>query len=308
LLKERTRQLAEMCSSRAYHSYAEMLKDDDLDLVIVATRSHEHVAMAMQAMKAGRDVLVEKPMALDLAGADKLISASKKAGRNLYVRQNRRFDAPFLQAMEIIKSGKIGKLFAIQLRQGGFQRRADWQTLKEFGGGQLLNWGPHLVDWAVQFVGGKAVDVWSDLKRIAAAGDAEDHVKLMIRGETGIVADIEISGAMAIPQPPWILMGTTGTLVIDSKNQCRLRYFDPKGLPKLKASEATPTGRGGSHFSGGDEIRWIEEQFAAAPAKPMNFWIELYKSIRKGAAFPITLAQARENMRVISLAKKGTGF
>jgi scyllo-inositol 2-dehydrogenase (NADP+) len=308
LLEERTRQLAEMCSSRVYRSYAEMLKDDELDLVIVATRSHEHVAMALQAMKAGRDVLVEKPMALDLGGADKLIAAAKKMGRKLYVRQNRRFDAPFLQAMEIIKSGKIGKLFAVQLRQGGFQRRADWQTLKEFGGGQLLNWGPHLADWAVQFVGGKATDVWSDLKRIAAAGDAEDHVKLLIRGETGIVADIEISGAMAITQPPWILMGTNGTLVIDAKNQCRLRYFDPKGLKKLKASEATPTGRGGSHFSGGDEIRWVEEQFAAAPAKAMNFWMELYKSIRKGSAFPITLAQARENMRVISLAKKGTGF
>jgi predicted dehydrogenase len=229
-------------------------------------------------------------------------------GRKLYVRQNRRFDLPFLQAMEIVKSGKIGKLFAVQLRQGGFQRRADWQTLKKFGGGQLLNWGPHLVDWGLQFVGGKAASVWSDLKRIAAAGDAEDHVKLLIRGQTGIVADIEISGAMAITQPPWILMGTTGTLVIDAKNQCKLKYFDPKGLPKLKASGETPTGRGGSHFSGSDEIKWIEEEFPAAPANVMNFWVELYKSIRKGSAFPITLAQARENMRVISLAKKGTRF
>jgi predicted dehydrogenase len=180
--------------------------------------------------------------------------------------------------------------------------------LKKFGGGQLLNWGPHLVDWAVQFVGGKAADVWADLKLIAAAGNAEDHVKLMIRGETGIIADIEISGAMAITQPPWILMGTSGTLMIDAKNQCRLKYFDPKGLPKVKASGATPAGRGGSHFSGGEEIRWIEEQFPAAPATVSNFWVELYKSIRKGAAFPITLAQARENMRVISLAKKGTRF
>jgi scyllo-inositol 2-dehydrogenase (NADP+) len=308
LLEERTRQLAEMCSSRVYSSYGRMLKDDELDLVIVATRSHEHVAMALQAMKGGRDVLVEKPMALDLAGADKLIAAAKKLGRKLYVRQNRRFDVPFVQAMEIVRSGKIGKLFAVQLRQGGFQRRADWQTLKKFGGGQLLNWGPHLVDWAVQFVGGKAADVWADLKLIAAAGNAEDHVKLMIRGETGIIADIEISGAMAITQPPWILMGTNGTLMIDAKNQCRLKYFDPKGLPKLKASGATPAGRGGSHFSSGEEIRWIEEQFPAAPATVTNFWVELYKSIRKGSAFPITLAQARENMRVISLAKKGTRF
>jgi predicted dehydrogenase len=308
LLEQRTRQLAEMCSSRIYSSYGQLLKDDELELVIVATRSNEHVAMALQAMRAGKDVLVEKPMALDLAGADKLISTAGKLRRKLYVRQNRRFDTPFLQAMEIVQSGKIGKLFAVQLRQGGYQRRADWQTLKKFGGGQLLNWGPHLVDWALQFIGGKAKDVWADLKLIAAAGDAEDHVKLLIRGHSGIVVDIEVSGATAITLPPWTLIGSAGTLVIDGKNQCRLRHFNPKGLPKLKASGGTPAGRAGSHFSGSEEIQWIEEEFPAAPQRPTNFWLELYKSIRTGREFPITLEQARETMRVISLAKKGTGF
>jgi scyllo-inositol 2-dehydrogenase (NADP+) len=308
LLVERTRQLAEICSSRVYASFKQMLADDEVELVIVATRSHEHVRMAMQALKGGKDVLVEKPMALNLASADKLIATAKDLGRKLFVRQNRRFDLPFLQAMEIVRSGKIGNLFAVQLRQGGYQRRSDWQTLKKFGGGQLLNWGPHLIDWAQQFIGGKTVDVWSDLKRIAAAGDAEDHVKLLMRGENGVVVDIEISGASAIPQTPWSVTGTTGTLVIDAKNQCHLKYFDGSQLPEIKASDETPAGRSGSHFSGGEEIKWIEEEFPAAPAIIGNFWQELYNSIRLGTEFPITLEQARENMRVITLAKKGTGF
>jgi predicted dehydrogenase len=308
LLPERGEQLAAMCGARICNTFDELLADDELDLIIVATRSHEHVPMALEVLRAGRDVLVEKPMALDLAGADKLIAAAKKYRRRLFVRQNRRFDPPFLQAMEIVRSGKIGKLFSVQLRQGGFQRRSDWQTLRKFGGGQLLNWGPHLVDWAVQLVGGKAVDVWSDLKLIAAAGDAEDYVKLLIRGETGIVADIEISGASAITQPPWLLTGSQGSLQIDAKNHCRLRYFDPKKLPKVKASDSTPVGRSGSHFSGGEEIPWIEEEFTVAPKKPVSFWVELYKSLRRGSEFPVTLEEARENMRVISLAKKGTRF
>ena len=308
LLRERTRQLAEICGSRQYTGFDQLLSDEEVELVIVATRSHEHVPMGLRAMKAGKDVLVEKPMALDLAGADKLISAARKLGRKLYVRHNRRFDAPFLQAMEIVKSGKIGKLFAVQLRQGGYQRRSDWQTLKRFGGGQLLNWGPHVVDWGMQFIGGKATEVWADLKRIAAAGDAEDHVKLLIRGSSGVVVDIEISGAAAIVQPPWILMGTTGTLVIDGRNRCHLKYFNAKELGRVKASGATPVGGGGTHFSGSEEIRWREEEFPAAPAKPGNFWAQLYRSIRKGTDFPITLEQARENMRVIALAKKGTRF
>jgi predicted dehydrogenase len=308
LLEERTRQLAEICSSRVCASYRELLADPDIELVIVATRSNEHVAMAIEAMKAGKDVLVEKPMALDLAGADKLIATAQKLGRRLFVRQNRRFDVPFQQAMEIVRSGKIGKLFEVQLRVGGYQRRSDWQTLKKFGGGQLLNWGPHLVDWALQFAGGHAADEWADLKLIAAAGDAEDHVKLLIRGDNGVVVDIEVSGATAIGQPPWTLLGTTGTLVIDAKNMCHLKYFDGRKVPPVRASGDTPAGRAGSHFSGGEEIPWKEETFPAAAAGKTNFWLELFRSIRRGTAFPITLAEARETMRVIHLAKKGSRF
>jgi predicted dehydrogenase len=304
LIQDRARQLSALCGSKAYPSYDQMLRDTDIELIIVATRSHEHVPMTLRALRGGRDVLVEKPMALDLAGADKLIAAAKKHGRRLFVRHNRRFDLPFLQAREIVAAGKLGKLFSVQLRQGKYQRRSDWQTLKKFGGGQLLNWGPHLVDWALQLIGGAAVDVWADLKLIAAAGDAEDYVKLLLRGPTGIVADIEINGAAALDQPPWLLMGSQGSLRIDAENRCSLRYFDARRLSKLKPDDATPTTRAGSHFGGSDDIPWIEDEFPAAPTKTPNFWIELYKSMRRGTPFPVTLEQARETMRVISLAKK----
>jgi scyllo-inositol 2-dehydrogenase (NADP+) len=304
LIEDRARQLSALCGSKAYTTFDAMLDDPDIELVIVATRSHEHVPMTIKALRAGRDVLVEKPMALDVACADKLIAAAKASGRRLFVRHNRRFDAPFLQAKEIIASGKLGKLFAVQLRQGKYQRRADWQTLKKFGGGQLLNWGPHLVDWALQLIGGTAVDVWADLKLIAAAGDAEDYVKLLLRGPTGITADIEINGAAALDQAPWLIMGSQGSLQIDANNQCKLRYFNARKLSRVKADLSTPTSRAGAHFAGGDGIPWIEEEFPAAPKRKINFWVELYKSIRRGTPFPVTLDQARETMRVISLAKK----
>ena len=304
LLEDRARQLSALCGSKVYMSFDQMLKDPEIELIIVATRSHEHVPMTLRALRFGRDVLVEKPMALDVRGADKLIAAAKKHGRRLFVRHNRRFDLPFLQAREIIAGGKLDKLFSVQLRQGKYQRRSDWQTLKKFGGGQLLNWGPHLIDWALQLIGGTAVDVWADLKLIAAAGDAEDYVKLLLRGPTGTVADIEINGAAALDQPPWLLMGSQGSLRIDADDQCTLRYFDARKLSKLKPDQSTPIGRAGSHFGGAEDISWIEEEFPADPTNKSNFWIELYKSIRRGTPFLVTLEQARETMRVISLAKK----
>ena len=120
-----------------------------------------------------------------------------------------------------------------------------------------------MVDWGLQLIGGTASEVWADLKLIAAAGDAEDYVKLLLRGKTGITADIEINGAAAFPQIPWLLMGSCGSMTIDSKYRCRVRYFKPTKLAALKASGETPRGRGGSNFSGAEEIAWIEGDFRA---------------------------------------------
>jgi predicted dehydrogenase len=308
ILQDRAVQLASLCGCEVHTSFQQLLADPRIELVIIATRSNEHLPMTLEALRAGKDVLVEKPMALDVAGADAMIAAAKKLGRRLFVRHNRRFDVPFQTALEVLKSGKIGKLFSVQLRQGGYQHRADWQTLKKFGGGQLLNWGPHLIDWALQLVGPKAIDVWTDLKRIAAGGDAEDHVKLMIRGQGGIVADIEISGGAAITQPPWLLLGDRGAFMIDSHHQCHLRYFEARKVRRLKASDVTPQGRSDPLAGLRRDIPWVEETWTITPAKSATFWVELFKSIRRGTPFPVTLAEARETMRVISMAKKQTGF
>ena len=87
----------------------------------------------------------------------------------------------------------------IKLSRLGYAQRWDWQTLKEFGGGQLNNWGPHLIDHALQFINAPVKSVWSDMRQISASGDAEDHVKMVIRGENNIVVDIEISAGAALP-------------------------------------------------------------------------------------------------------------
>jgi predicted dehydrogenase len=304
LIRERSQELAGLLGSAVCTDYRQMLRDPAIELVIVATRSHEHVPMAIEALEAGKHVLVEKPMALSVREADRLIAAKADCPGELFVRHNRRFDAPFLQAMEIVRSGKLGKIFSIQLRQMSFGRRADWQTLRKFGGGQLLNWGPHLIDWGLQLMGSPAKEVWSDLRLIAAAGDAEDHAKLMIRGENGIVVDIEISGAAAISEPGWIIQGSTGAMKIDG-NKVQVKYFDPKALPSLRVDSSTPTNYASRN---GEEIKWIEENFEVAPQPAGNYWAALHATLRDGKVFPITLGQARETMRVIELAKRGTPF
>lgn len=313
LLHDRALQLRDVFGSTAHSSFDELLEDDHVELVVIATRSDTHARLAIKALQAGKHVVVEKPMATRLADADAMIAVARKAKGRLFVRHNRRFDPPFVCAREVLASGKLGRLHSVQIRVGEYVRRSDWQTLKRFGGGQLLNWGPHVIDWALQLLGGHAVEQWSDLKLIAAAGDAEDHVKLLLKappgtdGSGGAVADLEISGANAIKQPPFVLAGDRGALIIDGP-RAKLRYLRvPPDRNTLLASDSTP-GQDDKRYKVDDRSDWIEEEFPAVSSRPTDFWTEIYKTLRKGSEFPVTLDQAREVMRVIEQARVGTPF
>ena len=300
VIRERAEQLSAECGSTVHDSFESLLADDEVDVVVIATRSHQHAEMAIRALDAGKHVVVEKPMATTLAGADAMIAAASRAEGNLIVRHNRRFDPAFVTANRAVESGKLGTPHLIKVRHHEYVRRSDWQTLREFGGGQLLNWGPHLIDWALQLLGSPAADVWSDCRRIAAGGDAEDHVKLLIRGANGCVADVEISGATAIGEPQFHLNGSRGSLAIDG-NTCRIKYLKDKPAGPVRATAGTPEQSQRPRSS--DELDWVEETHPLPPGHPGEFWVEVYRHLRLGIPFPITLQQARETMRVIELAR-----
>lgn len=290
-----------------YQGIEDLIADPNVELVDIATRSTEHVRHARMALAADKHVFVEKPMAVSHAEALKLKPAMRRSRGRLYVRHNRRFEPGFQHIREIIASGILGEVFEIKLRRNGYNRRDDWQTLLRCGGGQLLNWGPHIIDHALQFLESPVADLWSDLKRVAAVGDAEDHVHIILKGRNGRVVDLQISGGSAIPEPEHIVLGTRGGLR-SSGNEIHLRYLDrKKRLVPRRAYAGTPKDGFGSQ----DNLKWIEETIPVAPksgATLTSIWDYLYESIRHGKPFPIRLEEALAVMKVISAARKGTPF
>jgi scyllo-inositol 2-dehydrogenase (NADP+) len=225
------------------------------------------------------------------------------------VRHNRRFEPAFLHVSELIDSGVLGEVYDIKMRRGSYQRRDDWQTVKRRGGGQLLNWGPHLVDQALQFLGTPPTRVWADLKRVAAVGDAEDYVHILLRNAAGLTVDLEISGGRIAPEPTYTVTGTRGALVVTDNKEIRLRRFDSRQkLRRRRASVRTPPL---GSFGTPEEIKWVEETMTVSPAAPSGaarLWEHVYGAIRLNKPFPITLDQAIEVMRIITLARKETPF
>lgn len=192
---------------RVYKDYGEMLKDPGVELVSLALRSPEHAEYAIRGLEAGKYVFVEKPVAVSYEQALALKAASEKYPGKLFLRHNRRFEPCYNHIREIMASGILGNIYQIRLRRHNYQRRNDWQTLIECGGGMLNNWGPHIIDHSLRLLESPVKKVWSRLRKVAAVGDAEDHLTIIFEGENGRLVDMEISGGIALGEPVYRVYG-----------------------------------------------------------------------------------------------------
>lgn len=304
LIPSRREAMAERYDCKTYERLEDLMADPDVELIDIATRSSDHCAHGLLALAGGKHVFMEKPFAGTYEEALLLLEAEQSSRGKLFVRHNRRFDPDFLHVQEVMASGILGDIFAIRLCRHGYQRRDDWQTIMAYGGGQLLNWGPHIIDHGLRLLESPLADMWSDLKLVAAVGDAEDHVKIIMKGQNNRVVDIEISGGVAEPSPQYTVYGARGTLTV-TDGQLSLRYLDPAApLMDKRADPGTP----GETFGSVESLSWRTEAQPVAPARRYDIWEELYRSIRLGERFPIALEEALEVMRVVAAAKKASVF
>jgi len=303
-IKAKRDRMARRYGCRTCARAEDLVTDPQVEMVSVATRSVDHFAHAAMALKAGKHVFLEKPMCVTYDEAKRLVALAARSKGRLYIRHNRRNEPEFLHIREIIASGILGDVFEVKLVRASYARRDDWQTLKQFGGGLMLNWGPHIIDHMLRLLDAPVKRQWSDLKRIAAVGDAEDHLKIVLTGTNGRVVDMDISSGAAVGGPEYVIRGTRGGLVCQG-NSITVRHLDPKR--KLKPRKVNP-GDPGDAFGSPENLPWIEKTFPAKPKKAWDIWDELHGAVRGGKRFPITLGEAVEVMKVISRAKQGTPF
>jgi len=135
---------------RSYADYHELLEQPDIDAVIIALPNHLHAPVAIEALKARKHVLVEKPMATSMKDAVKMIDVAKSMKRTLMVAQNFRFNKHTQVARQAVERGDLGELYHIRsfwLRRAGIPRIGSWFTQKKLaGGGCLYDLGVHLLD------------------------------------------------------------------------------------------------------------------------------------------------------------------
>ena len=283
----------------AYATIDEIVADRAVELLVIATPSQLHVSDATAAMRAGKHVIVEKPMAPTLDGVDRMIAVAQETGMLLTVNQNYRYHADFLKVKEVVDSGALGRVVQMRITGNGFRRRWDWQTLKRFGGGDLNNKGAHSIDWAIHFFDDPHPEIFCQMETTPLfAGDAESHVKLVIKPNDGPVIDVEMSNCCAYPQDAWLVMGTQGTLVSADRREVRWKYFDPAEAPPL-ALDTNPTP---DRSYNSETLPWKEESFTPEFSffTSMNdLYGDIYDAIRKGSPPAISAASVRRQVEIL---------
>ncbi len=308
-LAERRREAADLSGCQTHRSIGGLLKQPDVEVVVIASPSVRHGPDARRALRAGKHVVVEKPMALSVKEADGMLRTAAETGMKLFVHQNYRYQKVFVHLKGVLDSGALGRLYHVRNYGSFFLRRNDWQTLSANGGGVLNNTCPHNVDILLQMMGAPIVQVMGDLKQIASAGDTEDHVKAFLRAENGCTADLEISSAqnIALELPLWVLCGSCGTVTIDAQGRSTLRWFNPAEAPPLEAVAGAVAGR---RYGNDDQLPWQERVVDVETQTPDSgsFYDNLAAVLRRGEPMAITGESVREVIRVLALVRKGSPF
>lgn len=203
---------AEENGIKGFKTLEELLDDKSIEIVTIATPNNFHKDLAIAALKAGKNVVSEKPVMMNAAELEEVMKVAKETGKLFTVHQNRRWDEDYVTIKTAIENGEIGKPFYIESRvQGSRGIPGDWRCVKEAGGGMLLDWGVHLLDQIMWMVPSKVTEVYAQLLSIKFK-DVDDNIKLMLKFENGTTAQIQVDTYTFINLPRWYVAGDHGTL------------------------------------------------------------------------------------------------
>ena len=203
---------------RAYSSYEELIGDPEIDVVLCATPNNFHLPLVCQALEAGKAVICEKPVAMSSEELQIMMDTAARTGQVFTIHQNRRADPDFLGVWEVIRSGKLGKVFEIESRVNGSRGIPEgWRQYAVAGGGMMLDWGVHLIDQLMHMNQSPVTSIFCNMYHVNYA-ECDDGFKLQMRFEDGLMATVEVGTSHYVEAPRWYVCGDRGAMTITDWN------------------------------------------------------------------------------------------
>jgi UDP-N-acetyl-2-amino-2-deoxyglucuronate dehydrogenase len=194
---ERAEQAAKERGVECFTSYEKMLKEASADVITIATPSGLHTDQGVAAARAGKHVVMEKPMAISLTGADALVHACDKAGVQLFVVKQNRLNPPIQLLKRAIDKNRFGRVYMASCtvhwaRPQEYYDQAPWRGTWEFDGGAFMNQASHYVD-LIQWLMGPVESVMAKTATLARRIETEDTGVALLKFRSGALGSIEVT-------------------------------------------------------------------------------------------------------------------
>jgi len=194
IIESRAQRCAKEHNADAYLDYRRLLERRDIDVVNICTPSGMHAQMAIEAMQAGKHVVVEKPMALNLRDADRMIATAKSTGVKLCVVLQNRYNPPMQDLRRVVDEGKLGRLLLGNATVRWYRPQEyfedGWHGTWAMDGGALMNQSIHHID-ALQWLMGDVESVFAYTATLAHRMEAEDVGVVVLRFKSGAIGTVE---------------------------------------------------------------------------------------------------------------------
>ena len=263
--------------SRVAESASDVIGGDDVDAVVVATRHDSHAALVTECLRAGRPCFVEKPLSIDSAGLELVVTAMTERPGSVCVGFNRRF-SPATAALRAALDGREGPLHAHYLVNAGELPAGHWTLDREVGGGRIVGEACHFVDLLGHVLGSPVV-------RVHAERLPPDGAAALLRFGDGSTATLEYvtRGAPSVPKETLTVHWQGTTLVLDDFREVV------------------------RHGGGKSQRLWRGAQDKGHGAE-LSAWVA---SVREGAASPVPFGEAvgatRATFAILEAMRSGDG-
>ncbi len=290
-----------------YRSVEEMLKDADIELVVVNTPVQTHYEYVKMALNAGKNVIVEKPFTVTLTEAKDLVKLADEKGVFLSVYQNRRFDRDYLQVQKIIQDQKLGNLKEVEIRFDRFRTEASGKQHKEnpeqMGSGSLHDLGSHLIDQATQFFG-YPQKLFADIFSMKGEQFANDYFEILLYYMNDLRVRLKSSAFSKEAHYAYILHGDKGSF-LQERTDDQENELASGALPEYGKEWTKPLKEADGILNFINNNSETERILTSSEAGDyMNYYQQIYEYIVFGYALPSAGHEIIQNMKIIEAAEE----
>ena len=302
---ERTKNLAQnkFPNVKTFRTLEEMLADLTIELVIINTPSVTHYDLAKQVIKAGKNLIVEKPFTATVAQAEELILLAKEKNVKLSVYHNRRYDSDFKTVKKILDEGLLGKMVDAEIHYDRFDPKLSQKVHKETptaAVGNLYDLGSHLIDQALVLFGLPNA-VYADLDTCRPNSKVEDYFDIKLYYDAHRVI-LKSSYFVREALPGNIFHGTKGSF-IKSKADVQEKELQEGKIPGTKDWGIEPHDEKGLLHTEIDG-KIIREHIPSLNGNYMEYYDGIYDAIRNNKSVPVSGTEGMNVIKVIEAAIK----